>query len=316
MKKVSILIPAYNEEASLPLLYEKLVEVIESCPNYLWEILIVNDGSKDNTLLILEQLRASDQRINYVDLSRNYGKEIAMLAGFDYVTGDCMVILDADLQDPPTLIPEMLKYWEEGYEDVFAKRLSREEDSTMKKLTSKVFYNLLEKMTNIPIQKDTGDFRLLDRRCIEALKKIRESQRYTKGMFSWIGFKKKEILFDRKPRVAGNTKWNYWKLANLAIDGITSFSVTPLRISSFMGAIISIVAFLYMSYIIIKALFWGDPVAGYPSLMAVILFMSGVQLLSLGVIGEYLGRVFNETKNRPAYFVESFNGNKNETAQL
>ena len=204
----------------------------------------------------------------------------------------------------------MLKYWEQGYDDVYAKRKSRAGESFMKKFTSSLFYKMLQKSTRIPIQKNTGDFRLLDRRCVDALRKFRESERYTKGMFSWIGFNKKEILFDRDPRVAGSTKWNYWKLIDLAIEGITSFTTKPLRISSFLGVIISFCAFVYIVIIIARTLIMGEAVKGYPSLMAVILFLGGVQLLSLGIIGEYIGRVFNETKRRPLYFVEEYNGEK------
>ena len=308
MKKVSILIPAYNEEEVLYTLYDRLENVINKLNNYEFEVLLINDGSKDNTLNILRELRKRDKRMCYINLSRNYGKETAMIAGLDYVTGDCCIILDADLQDPPELIEEMLKYWEQGYDDVYAKRKSRAGESFMKKFTSSLFYKMLQKSTRIPIQKNTGDFRLLDRRCVDALRKFRESERYTKGMFSWIGFNKKEILFDRDPRVAGSTKWNYWKLIDLAIEGITSFTTKPLRISSFLGVIISFCAFVYIVIIIARTLIMGEAVKGYPSLMAVILFLGGVQLLSLGIIGEYIGRVFNETKRRPLYFVEEYNG--------
>ena len=310
MKKVSILIPAYNEEEVLYTLYDRLENVINKLNNYEFEVLLINDGSKDNTLNILRELRKRDNRMCYINLSRNYGKETAMIAGLDYVTGDCCIILDADLQDPPELIEEMLKYWEQGYDDVYAKRKSRAGESFMKKFTSSLFYKMLQKSTRIPIQKNTGDFRLLDRRCVDALRKFRESERYTKGMFSWIGFNKKEILFDRDPRVAGSTKWNYWKLIDLAIEGITSFTTKPLRISSFLGVIISFCAFVYIVIIIARTLIMGEAVKGYPSLMAVILFLGGVQLLSLGIIGEYIGRVFNETKRRPLYFVEEYNGEK------
>lgn len=310
MKKVSILIPAYNEEEVLYTLYDRLENVINKLNNYEFEVLLINDGSKDNTLNILRELRKRDKRMCYINLSRNYGKETAMIAGLDYVTGDCCIILDADLQDPPELIEEMLKYWEQGYDDVYAKRKSRAGESFMKKFTSSLFYKMLQKSTRIPIQKNTGDFRLLDRRCVDALRKFRESERYTKGMFSWIGFNKKEILFDRDPRVAGSTKWNYWKLIDLAIEGITSFTTKPLRISSFLGIIISFCAFVYIVIIIARTLIMGEAVKGYPSLMAVILFLGGVQLLSLGIIGEYIGRVFNETKRRPLYFVEEYNGEK------
>ncbi|MFL6561523.1 MAG: glycosyltransferase, partial [Bacillus sp. (in: firmicutes)] len=238
------------------------------------------------------------------------------IAGLDHAQGDAVIIMDADLQDPPELIPEMISYWEEGYDDVFAKRGSRSGESWLKKWTAAKFYRLLKKATNIPIQEDTGDFRLLDRRCVEALKQIRESQRFTKGMFSWIGYNKKELLFDRDPRAAGETKWNYLKLFDLAIEGITSFTTFPLRLSSLLGVVISLFAFVYMVWIIAKTLLFGESVSGYPSLMTVILFLGGIQLLSLGVIGEYLGRIFNETKNRPLYFVDEYNGNKIRNREL
>lgn len=310
MKKISILIPAYNEEEVLQQLYDRLNKVISTIPFYDFEILFVNDGSKDSTLQQIKSLREKDHNISYVNLSRNFGKETAMIAGLDYAAGDAVIIIDADLQDPPELIPEMIRYWEMGYDDVFAKRRSRAGESWLKKTTASTYYKILQKMTRIPIQKNTGDFRLLDRRCVEALKQIRETQRYTKGMFSWIGYNKKEILFDRDPRAAGETKWNYLKLMDLAIEGITSFTTTPLRISAMFGCVISFFAFVYMIWIISKTLLFGENVAGYPSLMTVILFLGGIQLISLGIIGEYLGRIFNETKNRPLYFVDEYNNEK------
>lgn len=304
------MIPAYNEEEVLDTLYERLSTVLSSIYNYDFEMLFINDGSKDNTLPIIKRLREKDQRISIIDLSRNFGKEIAMIAGFDFASGDAVIIIDADLQDPPELIPAMIQYWENGYDDVFAKRKSRAGESFLKKKTSEVFYKTLQKLSRIPIQEDTGDFRLLDRRCIDALKKMRETQRYTKGMFSWIGFNKKEILFDRDSRFAGETKWNYFKLFELAVEGITSFTITPLRFSAAFGCIISILAFIYMIWVIIKTLIYGDTVVGYPSLMTVILFIGGIQLISIGIIGEYLGRIFNETKKRPLYFVNEYNNEK------
>ncbi len=310
MKRITILVPAYNEEAVLHKLYDRLKEVIKGVSAYQFEILFVNDGSKDHTLSIIKKMRERDKRISYVNLSRNYGKEIAMLAGLDHAKGDGVIIIDADLQDPPELIPEMIKYWEMGYDDVYAKRRSRTGETWFKKWSSSTFYKLLQKMSRIPIQENTGDFRLLDKRCVEALKQIREAQRYTKGMFSWIGYNKKEILFDRDPRAAGETKWNYSRLIDLAIEGVTSFTTTPLRLSSFCGFIISFFSFLYIIWIIAKTLLFGEPVAGYPSLMTVILFLGGIQLISLGIIGEYLGRIFNETKNRPLYFVDEYNNEK------
>lgn len=307
MKKlISILIPAYNEEPVLPQLVERLEKLANDNENYNFEFLFVNDGSRDRTLELITDYAKNDQRISYINLSRNFGKEIAMIAGFDYVKGDAMVIIDADLQDPPELIPQMIHFWEQGYDDVFARRRSRAGESFVKKKTSEWYYKILQSSTRIPIQVDTGDFRLLDRRCIEALKSFRESERYTKGMFSWIGYRKKEILYDRDPRAAGESKWNYGKLINLAIDGITSFTTAPLRISTFFGALVSFTAFVYILYLVVRPLFGVPTGGGYSSTMAVILFLGGVQLLSLGIIGEYIGRIFNESKNRPLYFIEEY----------
>lgn len=305
-KKISILIPAYNEQEVLRHLYERLYKFAGETPNYTFEFLFVNDGSRDKTLEIIKTYAAKDPRVAYINLSRNFGKEIAMIAGLDKASGDATVIIDADLQDPPELIPKMIALWEQGYDDVFARRKSRAGESWLKKVTSELFYKVLQKSTSIPIQQDTGDFRLLDKRCVEALVQFRESQRYTKGLFSWIGYEKKEIEYDRDPRMAGETKWNYLKLINLAIDGITSFTTAPLRISSVLGMLVSLCAFIYIVYLVVRTALFGTDLAGYPSMMAVILFLGGVQLLSLGVIGEYVGRIFNESKNRPLYFIEEY----------
>ena len=315
-KLVTILVPAYNEEEVLNMLYDRLKTIMDSNAAYDFEILLVNDGSKDSTLQIMQDLRKKDKRVCYLNLSRNYGKETAMIAGLDYCRGDAVIIIDADLQDPPELIPEMLKYWEEGYDDVYAKRNSRKGETWLKKFTSTMYYKVLQAFTKIEIQKDTGDFRLLDRRCVEALKSIRESQRYTKGLFSWIGYNKKEILYDRDPRAAGETKWNYKKLIDLSIDGITSFTTSPLRWSAILGIIISIAGFIYMIAIIAKTLISGVDVPGYASTMVVILFLGGMQLIFLGVIGEYLGRAFYETKGRPLYFIERYNEEKETNLHL
>lgn len=306
MKTITILIPAYNEAPVLDRLYDRLDKLTKEVMSYNFEFLFVNDGSRDKTLSIIQGYAETDSRVSYVNLSRNFGKEIAMCAGIDHVDSDAMVIIDADLQDPPELIPDMIKLWEQGYDDVYAKRSSRLGESWFKKFTSTMFYRVLQKSTTIPIQRDTGDFRLLSRRCIEALQQIRESQRYTKGFFSWIGYKKKEINYVRDPRAAGTTKWNYFKLINFAIDGITSFTTAPLRISTVFGMLVSLSAFIYIVIIVLQVLLYGSNVAGYPSLMAVILFLGGVQLLSLGIIGEYIARIFNETKKRPLYFVDEY----------
>jgi len=310
VKTISVLIPAYNEEPVLDKLFPRLEDLANSNKGYEFEFLFINDGSKDNTLELIKGYSEKDPRVSYLNLSRNFGKEIGMIAGLDHATGDAVVIIDADLQDPPELIPEMIKLWEDGYDDVYAKRKSREGESWFKKFTSKMYYKTLQSVTRIPIQEDTGDFRLLDRRVVEALKQFRESQRNTKAMFSWVGFHKKEILYDRDSRAAGETKWNYIKLVELAIDGITSFTTAPLRISTYAGIAVSILAFIYLVYLVIRTVFLGVDLAGYPSMMAVILFLGGVQLLSLGIIGEYIGRIFNETKQRPLYLIEEYHNGK------
>ena len=315
-KLVTILVPAYNEQEVLHLLYDRLEKLINENTNYDFEVLLVNDGSKDKTFEIMQELREKDKRFCYLNLSRNFGKETAMIAGLDYCKGDAVVIIDADLQDPPELIPEMIKYWEEGYDDVYAKRKSREGETWLKKFTSKMYYRVLQGFTRIEIQKDTGDFRLLDRRCVEALKSMRENQRYTKGLFSIIGYNKKEILYDRDPRAAGQTKWNYGKLIDLSIDGITSFTTSPLRWAALIGCGVSVIGFIYMIYIIIKTIVTGVDVPGYASLMVVILFLGGIQLIFLGIIGEYLGRTFNESKHRPLYFIERYNETKETNEHL
>lgn len=312
MKTITLLIPAYNEQEVLAPLLERLGKLAHDNSRYSFEFLFVNDGSRDKTLELIKDYATKDKRIGYINLSRNFGKEIAMIAGLDNIKSDATVIIDADLQDPPELIPKMIELWEQGYDDVYARRKSRAGETWFKKATSELFYKLLQKSTNIPIQRDTGDFRLLDKRCVEALTQFRESQRYTKGMFSWIGYKKKEIEYDRDPRAAGETKWNYFKLINLAIDGITSFTTAPLRISSIMGIVVSLAAFVYIIYLVVRTIAHGTDLAGYPSMMAVILFLGGVQLLSLGVIGEYVGRIFNESKQRPLYFIEELHRSKQD----
>ena len=314
MKKlITILVPAYNEEEVLPLLMKRLDSLTGQLPNYSWELLFINDGSKDKTDEMLRSYAKNDSRISYVNFSRNFGKEAALIAGFDYAKGDAVVNIDADLQDPPELIPEMIRYWEEGYDDVYAKRRSRAGETWFKKFSSRTYYRILQSSTLVPLQVDTGDFRLLSKRAVEAMKQFRESERYTKGMFSWIGFKKKELLYDRDPRAAGMAKQNYRKLINLAIDGITSLTTAPLRISTYVGALTSFVAFVYIVYLLVRPMFGVPTVPGYASTLAVILFLGGIQLLSLGIIGEYVGRIFNETKRRPLYFVETYHEGAHHT---
>lgn len=306
MRKITILLPAYNEAQSIPLLKERMLEVARENPGYEWEFLMVNDGSTDNTLEMMRRLHDEDKRFSYIDLSRNYGKEIAMMAGLDYATGDAVIIMDSDMQHPISVIPEMIRNWEEGYQDVYAQRKSSKE-SWLKRKTSQWYYSMLQNSTRIPIQKNTGDFRLLDRVCVNALRDMRETQRNTKGMFCWIGFRKKGLEYEQLARENGKTKWSFWSLVNLAVDGLTSYTTAPLRIASVLGILSSMAGLIFLVYILINTWVFGDPVAGYPTIMVTILFLGGVQLLSLGIIGEYLGRIFNETKGRPPYLVNIYN---------
>ena len=303
------MIPVFNEEDCIINLYIKLVEVVNilSCH---CEILFINDGSTDQTLQILKDLQISDSRISIVDLSRNYGKEVAMTAGLDFLRGDTLVIIDADLQDNPTLLSQMVQEIENGYDDVYAQRISRKGETWFKKASSLWYYKILAAMSAVPIQKDTGDFRMLSNKAITALKNLGENERNMKGLFSFIGFKKKAIYYERDERFAGKSKWNYFKLFNLAIHGITAFSTKPLRMISISGVIISLISFVFLVKIVFKALFYGDPVAGYPSIMSTILFLGGIQLLSIGVLGEYVGIIFSETKKRPIYFINEYYSNK------
>lgn len=308
-KKITILVPCFNEEKSLPLFYLELNSELGAInlSMYDWEILFVNDGSKDDTLNIIRKMRASDDRICYVNLSRNFGKENAMLAGFDYATGDAVIIMDADLQDPPSLIPKMIELWEEGYQDIYAKRADRGKESWFRKKCSLLFYRILDYTTRFDILQNVGDFRLLDRRCINALKRLRENERYSKGLFCWIGYRKKEIVFNRGDRIAGKSSWSFWGLLNLAIEGITSFTTAPLRFATVSGFIIAFISFLYGLYFITKTLLFGEPVQGFTTIIVVVLFLGGIQLLAIGILGEYIGRIFTESKNRPVYIASEYN---------
>lgn len=308
MKKVSILIPCYNEQDNVERLYDELTACIAKIDGYEWEMMFVEDGSYDDTLQRIKQLRERDKRVCFISLSRNFGKENAMLAGFDHVTGDCVIIMDADLQHPPQLMGEMIREWESGYADVYAERKNRGKESWLRRKASVFYYSLLQRMAKVDVLPNVGDFRLLDRRCIDSLKKMRETQRYTKGLYCWIGFKKKKIIFEQGDRVHGRSSFNYHRLFNLAVEGITSYTTAPLRISTVAGLIISLAAFVYMCYVLVKTILYGEPVQGFPTLVILILFLGGVQLLSLGIIGEYLGRVFHETKNRPAYLISEKEG--------
>lgn len=300
---LSVVVPAYNEAEVLPEFHARLTRVMEALGEP-WELLLVNDGSRDLTLSVMEALHRADPHVAVVNLSRNFGKEIAVTCGLDHARGEAVIVIDADLQDPPEVIPALVAGWREGFDTVYAQRRQREGETWMKKATAHAFYRLMQRMGQVQMPADAGDFRLISRRVVDALAQLREHHRFMKGLFAWVGFPSKAVLYDRAPRHAGTTKWNYWKLWNFALEGITSFTVMPLKLATYMGLVIAVLAAIYLLIIIFKTILFGNPVAGYPSLMAVVLFLGGAQLMTLGVIGEYLGRVFNETKRRPLYFVE------------
>lgn len=308
MKKVSLLIPVYNEEESLDSLHSALCALLDNThpslkSSYEWEVIFVDDGSTDKSLEKIKALSASDRRIRYISLSRNFGKENAMLAGFDRASGDCLVIMDADLQHPIATIPKMLAEWENGWEDVYGRRLSRGKESIFRKLFTRAYYSLLNKSTRVDVLPDVGDFRLLDRKAVDAIKGMRESQRYTKGLYCWVGFKKKGVDFITADRAAGTTSMSAGRLINLALEGITSYTTAPLRIATVLGFIVSIISICYMIYIVGKTLIFGEPIQGFPTIICTILFLGGCQLLALGIIGEYIGKIYNESKHRPPYIV-------------
>jgi glycosyltransferase involved in cell wall biosynthesis len=300
---ISVVVPAFNEEAVLPEFYRRTLAVLSDL-GFPFEIVFVNDGSRDGTLDVMHQLRNADARVTVIDLSRNFGKEIALTAGLDHALGDLVVVIDADLQDPPELIPQLVDAWREGYDVVYATRTAREGETWFKKATARIFYRAIGSVSRILIPQNTGDFRLMSRRAIDALGKLREQHRFMKGLFAWIGYPSKAVYYSRDPRQAGTTSFNYFKLWNLAVEGFTSFTIAPLKVATYTGLSIALLAFLYAAYIVYKTLRFGEPVQGYPSLMAVMLFLGGVQLVFTGILGEYLGRVFNEVKNRPLYLTK------------
>lgn len=299
---LSIVVPMYNEAENIGPFYERLKKVLDNIGEP-YEIICVNDGSTDATLENLLKLREKDSNIKVVDLSRNFGKEIALTAGLDFSSGMAVIPIDADLQDPPELIPQLVAKWKEGYEVVYAVRKSRLGESLFKKLTAHLFYRLAEKIMDINIPRDTGDFRLMDRSAVDPLKTMRERNRFMKGLFAWVGFKQFAIYYERDPRHKGKTKWNFFKLLNFAIEGITSFSYVPLRLATYIGLVIALMSFFYAAYIMISTLIYGNPVPGYPSLITIILFLGGVQLICIGILGEYMGRIYNEVKQRPVYVI-------------
>jgi glycosyltransferase involved in cell wall biosynthesis len=302
---LSIVVPSYNEEEVLTEFHKRISEVLDSVPVNA-EIIYVNDGSIDNSLTIMRNLRESDPRIAIIDLSRNFGKEIAMTAGLDHASGDAVVIIDADLQHPPELIPKMLTNWKDGYDIVYATMASRVGENVIKRAAKYAYYRLVRSISSVNIPENAGDYRLLSRKAVDSVKALKEKHRFMKGLFSWIGYPQISISYQPDRRHAGRTKWSFFDLWNLAIEGITSFTVVPLKMATYIGILTAFVAFAYAMYIIFKKLMFGEPVPGYPSIMVMILFLGGIQLITIGIIGEYLGRVFIETKQRPLYILKTY----------
>ncbi len=302
---LSIVVPAYNEEQVLPIFHQRLAAVLDGL-GLVSEVIYINDGSRDKTVEVIQKMRETDDRVALVDLSRNFGKEIALTAGLDFAKGNWVVVIDADLQDPPELIPRFIEEARQGYDVVYAKRTAREGETAMKKATAYGFYRVMGFLSRVPIPQDTGDFRLLSRRAVDALKTLREHHRFMKGLFAWIGYKQKAVEYQRDARFAGTTKWNYLKLWNFAVTGVTSFTIAPLRLATLLGLVVAFMSFAYGVYFIIRTLILGNPVPGYPSLLVIMTMLGAVQLITLGIVGEYLGRMFDESKRRPLYLISTY----------
>jgi glycosyltransferase involved in cell wall biosynthesis len=311
---LSVVVPAFNEVGVLPEFHHRMTETMQAI-GLDYEIIYVDDGSTDETLAVLSSFRELDDSVAIIELSRNFGKEVAISAGLDHSQGDAVILIDADLQDPPELVMEFIREWRNGYDVVYGRRTEREGESWLKVNTAKWFYRVINRLSDVEIPRDVGDFRLISRRAVDALMSLREKHRYMKGLYAWIGFPQKEVLYLRKPRAAGTTKWNYWRLWNFALEGITSFSDVPLKISTYLGLFTSIIAFIYGLYFLLRTFFLGNPVPGYPSLMLVVLFLGGVQLICLGIIGEYLARAYNESKSRALYFVKGYHPTQNQAIE-
>ena len=302
LRSLTIVIAAFNEESALPVLHPRLSRVLDGL-DLDCRVLYVDDGSRDRTWEVLRGIAAADPRVSLLRLARNFGKELALTAGLDQVHTDAAVVLDADGQDPPELIPAFVAKWREGYDVVYGTRSRRDGETWFKKFTAAGFYRVMRWLSQTDIPRDTGDFRLMSARVLDALRQLRERQRFMKGLFTWVGFRQVSLPYEREARVAGNTKFNYWRLWNLALEGITSFSTVPLRLATYVGVFTALVAFAWGVWIIARTVLWGDPVQGWPSLMTVVLFLGGLQLVALGIIGEYLGRLYVESKQRPLYLI-------------
>lgn len=304
--QVTVVVAAYNEAQALPLLHPRIVAALDAMPEVQGRVLYVDDGSRDATWPVLCALAAADSRVSVLRLSRNFGKEAALTAGLDRVDTGAALILDADGQDPPELIGEFVRQWQAGHDNVHGTRIAREGEGWLKRATAHAFYRVIGRLSKTPIPADTGDFRLLSPRALAALRELRERHRFMKGLFGWVGFNQVAVLYHREARVAGSSSFGFWKLWNFALEGITSFTTAPLRVATYIGVLTALLAFAFAIYIVTKAFLFGDPVAGWPTMMVVILFLGGTQLVALGLIGEYLGRLYEESKQRPLYLVDTW----------
>ena len=301
-RSLTVVVAAYNEQAALPLLHPRLRAVLDPL-GLETQVLYVDDGSTDDTWAVLQDLAAIDPSVRLIRLARNFGKEVALTAGLDAVDADAALVIDADGQDPPELIPAFVEKWQQGFDVVYGTRTARAGESWFKRATAAAFYRVMNRLSDTAIPHDTGDFRLMTRRVLDALRQLRERQRFMKGLFAWVGFRQVALPYERQARLAGSTKFNFWRLWNLALEGITGFSTVPLRVATYLGLGTAMLAFVYGLWVVAKTLFWGDPVQGWPTMMAVILFLGGVQLIALGILGEYIGRLYLEAKQRPLYLI-------------
>lgn len=317
MKKlISIVVPAFNEEAVLDLFHKRMSAVFDQLPQYRCEMIFVNDGSSDKTQEKMDLLAMSDPRVGAITLTRNFGKEAAMTAGLDMAKGDAVSIFDVDLQDPPELLLQFVEKWEAGFDVVYAKRTRRDGESWLKKATAAAFYRIMKRLSRVAIPPDTGDCRLMSRRVVQSLMQLREHHRFMKGLFAWVGYPSMAVEYHRDPRAAGTTKFNYWKLWNFALEGITSFTIAPLKIAMYVGMGVAISAFALGVWIILKTALWGEAVQGYPTLITTILFLGGIQLFFIGILGEYIGRIFGEAKSRPLYLMQEYRASSSSSASL
>lgn len=307
-EKISVIVPCYNEEEAIPFFYRKIEMITEDMEEYEFEIVFVNDGSYDSTIDVIRKLADEDTRVKYLDFSRNFGKEAAIYAGLSHATGDYGVIMDADLQDPPELLPEMMNYIKnEGYDSVATRRVTRKGEPAVRSFFARRFYHLINKLSKTEIVDGARDYRLMNRKFMDAILELSEYNRFSKGLFGWVGFKTKWIEFENVNRIAGETKWSFWKLLLYSIEGIIGFSTLPLAVSAFLGILFCIVAFIFIIVIIVRTLVFGDPTSGWPSLACIILLVSGVQLFCMGILGAYLSKTYLEVKNRPIYICKDKN---------